>query len=300
MSAAPSGLQWREGKENRADYVVHSRERERDKEYELGSALAVAGGMPRSSSERERARQQALDYERDRRERERMEYERREREHEREREEHQERERRSRERERERQDHLEQERERGAEDADNEHEHVPFRNQQQTKQQNGPVNAERPAPPPPVLDQRNGLAGASTGGVGARERRYLTVSLLVADCLGLSTHRTVQVRKRQYMRLECIGRGGSSRVFKAVDESTHKICAIKRVSLERADADTIKGYQNEIQLLLRLKGKPGIIDLVDYESNTRKNFIMLVSAFRKVLLIRMVTCGYPGPRARRS
>ena len=65
-------------------------------------------------------------------------------------------------------------------------------------------------------------------------------------------------------------------MFKALDESNNKVCAIKRVSLERADADTIKGYQNEIQLLLRLKGKPGIIDLVDYESNTRKNVIMLV------------------------
>lgn len=77
--------------------------------------------------------------------------------------------------------------------------------------------------------------------------------------------------------MDCIGRGGSSRVYKALDESTNKVCAIKRVSLERADADTIKGYQNEIQLLLRLKGKPGIIDLIDYESNVRKNVIMLVS-----------------------
>lgn len=85
-----------------------------------------------------------------------------------------------------------------------------------------------------------------------------------------------QVRKKNYLRLDCVGRGGTSRVYRALDESTNKICAIKRVTLERADADTIKGYQNEIQLLLRLKGKPGIIDLIDHESNTKKNFIMLV------------------------
>jgi len=46
--------------------------------------------------------------------------------------------------------------------------------------------------------------------------------------------------------------------------------------LERADAETIQGYQNEIQLLNRLSGQPGIIKLIDFESNVKKNTTMLV------------------------
>lgn len=274
-SVAPViGSEWRAGKENRVDNVAYYRERDRDWEHGAGSAvLAVAGIMPRPSSER--ARQPTVDHESDRREREGVEYERREHERERERGDYEEKERRA--RERGWQHRLEQECERGREDVDNAYEHVLPRNQQQVKQQSASVNAERPAPPPPASDQRNALTGASTGPPGAKEKRHLIVSLLLQFPRCKALINLTQVRKKQYMRLECIGRGGSSRVYKAVDESTHKICAIKRVSLERADADTIKGYQNEIQLLLRLKGKPGIIDLIDYESNTRKNFIMLVS-----------------------
>lgn len=72
-------------------------------------------------------------------------------------------------------------------------------------------------------------------------------------------------------------------MFKVVDESSDRLCAIKRVSLERADPDTVKGYMNEVQLLLRLKGKPGIIDLIDHESNPRKNYILLVSQEKLML-----------------
>jgi serine/threonine-protein kinase TTK/MPS1 len=46
----------------------------------------------------------------------------------------------------------------------------------------------------------------------------------------------------------------------------NEIFAIKRVSLEKADGETIKGYMNEIALLKRLNGNNRIIRLIDSEA----------------------------------
>jgi serine/threonine-protein kinase TTK/MPS1 len=46
----------------------------------------------------------------------------------------------------------------------------------------------------------------------------------------------------------------------------NEILAIKRVSLEKADPETLKGYMNEIGLLKRLAGNNRIIRLVDSEA----------------------------------
>jgi serine/threonine-protein kinase TTK/MPS1 len=48
----------------------------------------------------------------------------------------------------------------------------------------------------------------------------------------------------------------------------NEILAIKRVSLEKADSETVKGYMNEIALLKRLGGNSRIIRLVDSEART--------------------------------
>lgn len=61
-----------------------------------------------------------------------------------------------------------------------------------------------------------------------------------------------------------IGKGGSSRVYRVMT-STNEIFAIKRVSLDKTDADTMSGYMNEIALLKRLDGNNRIIRLVDSE-----------------------------------
>jgi len=61
-----------------------------------------------------------------------------------------------------------------------------------------------------------------------------------------------------------IGKGGSSRVYRVMNTSS-EIYAIKRVSLDKTDADTMGGYMNEIALLKRLDGNNRIIRLVDSE-----------------------------------
>src|SRR5260221_8253329 len=61
-----------------------------------------------------------------------------------------------------------------------------------------------------------------------------------------------------------IGKGGSSRVYRVMNNA-NEIYAIKRVSLDRTDQETMSGYMNEIALLKRLEGNHRIIRLIDSE-----------------------------------
>lgn len=76
-----------------------------------------------------------------------------------------------------------------------------------------------------------------------------------------------------------IGKGGSSRVYRVMN-GANEIYAIKRVSLDKTDAETMSGYMNEIALLKRLEGNSRIIRLVDSEvragSGGTKGHLMLV------------------------
>jgi serine/threonine-protein kinase TTK/MPS1 len=74
------------------------------------------------------------------------------------------------------------------------------------------------------------------------------------------------VSKKAYARLDLIGKGGSSRVYRVMNNA-NEIYAIKWVSLDKTDAETMSGYMNEIALLKRLSGNSmsRIIELVDRE-----------------------------------
>jgi serine/threonine-protein kinase TTK/MPS1 len=76
--------------------------------------------------------------------------------------------------------------------------------------------------------------------------------------------RNLVVSKKAYARLDLIGKGGSSRVYRVMNNA-NEIYAIKRVSLDKTDAETMNGYMNEIALLKRLNGNSRIIRLVDSE-----------------------------------
>jgi serine/threonine-protein kinase TTK/MPS1 len=61
-----------------------------------------------------------------------------------------------------------------------------------------------------------------------------------------------------------IGKGGSSRVYRVLNHA-NEVYAIKRVTLESIDTETLSGYMNEIALLRRLDGNNRIIRLIDSE-----------------------------------
>ena len=121
----------------------------------------------------------------------------------------------------------------------------------------------RPAPPPPpkmsVLDAATSKAGAATT-TQAKQRRNV-----------------LKVNGKCYTRLDCLGRGGSAKVYRVTAENGNML-ALKRVSLENADEATIKGYRGEIDLLSKLANVERVINLFDYELNDEKQVLTLVSS----------------------
>lgn len=105
----------------------------------------------------------------------------------------------------------------------------------------------------------------------------LIVSTLHTDLqLKTLTTRVLQVGGKAYQRLDLIGKGGSSRVYRVISPD-NGIYALKRVDLENADQRTIDGYKNEIALLKRLEGNRRIIRLIEFDTTSSKKKLMMVS-----------------------
>ena len=87
--------------------------------------------------------------------------------------------------------------------------------------------------------------------------------------LNLSTFETqnkdiVQIDGSIYRKIGKIGSGGSSDVYKALDEN-NQIRAIKRVNLSEIDQKQAEDFKNEIHYLEKLKGNERIIELFGWE-----------------------------------
>lgn len=105
-------------------------------------------------------------------------------------------------------------------------------------------------------------------------------------------NRHMVVNKKAYARLDMIGKGGSSRVFRVLNHA-NELYAIKRVSLDKTDAETMNGYMNEIALLKRLEGNSRIIRLIDSELKAgpggSKGHLLLVMECGEIDLARLLT-----------
>ncbi|CAM1507106.1 Fc.00g067470.m01.CDS01 [Cosmosporella sp. VM-42] len=119
----------------------------------------------------------------------------------------------------------------------------------------------RAAPPPPpkmsVLEAATTTAGAATT-TQVKQRRNV-----------------LKVNGKAYTRLDCLGRGGSAKVYRVTAENG-KMFALKRVALENADEGTIRGYKGEIDLLTKLSGVERVINLFDWEMNSEKQVLSLL------------------------
>ncbi|KAA1118842.1 Dual-specificity kinase, spindle pole body (SPB) duplication and spindle checkpoint function [Puccinia graminis f. sp. tritici] len=81
----------------------------------------------------------------------------------------------------------------------------------------------------------------------------------------------------EYSRQCVIGRGGSSKVFRAgMTDGSPKMVAIKVVGLKQADEQTYQTFCNEIALLERLKGHDRIINLIDSSMDNLQRKVWLV------------------------
>ncbi|KAF9922614.1 Dual-specificity kinase, spindle pole body (SPB) duplication and spindle checkpoint function [Linnemannia zychae] len=103
----------------------------------------------------------------------------------------------------------------------------------------------------------------------------------------LGPRHVMMVNNRPYTRLQQVGKGGSSRVFKVLS-SYSKIMALKKVTFDRADQAAIDGYVNEVRLLLRLNKNPRIVKFFDAEINHQKNYLCLVMEYGEIDLANML------------
>jgi hypothetical protein len=86
----------------------------------------------------------------------------------------------------------------------------------------------------------------------------------------------VTINNNAYQRLECIGRGGSCRVYRVMSEN-FKVWALKKVSLADADEQAVRGFKGEIELLRRLANVDRVVQLRDWEVNEAKQTLSLVN-----------------------
>lgn len=141
------------------------------------------------------------------------------------------------------------------------------------RSQNTPL---RPAPPPPkmtVLDTVTATAGAASASQSKKKRNYISVN------------------GKLFTRMDCIGRGGSAKVYRVMAEN-YKVFALKRVSLEDVDEMAIHGYKGEIELLRKLEKVDRVIRLFDYEINDERQTLSILmemgeSDFSRVLNLQL-------------
>ncbi|KAE9404040.1 kinase-like protein [Gymnopus androsaceus JB14] len=102
----------------------------------------------------------------------------------------------------------------------------------------------------------------------------------------------IQVNKKVYARLDLIGKGGSSRVFRVITYA-NELFALKKVALDKTDSETMAGYMNEIALLKRLEGNSRIIRLIDSEVKPgpggNKGHLYLVMECGEIDLARLIS-----------
>eukprot|EP01105_Mastigella_eilhardi_P004310 TRINITY_DN1572_c0_g1_i5.p1 TRINITY_DN1572_c0_g1~~TRINITY_DN1572_c0_g1_i5.p1 ORF type:complete len:588 (+),score=137.38 TRINITY_DN1572_c0_g1_i5:13-1776(+) len=98
----------------------------------------------------------------------------------------------------------------------------------------------------------------------------------------------VYVEGRPYMKLEVIGKGGSSKVYKVLDQS-YQIFALKHVSLHEGDPATLLNYENEIAILRRLQRYHCVIRLVASEVLREQQCINIVLEYGETDLAKLLS-----------
>lgn len=96
------------------------------------------------------------------------------------------------------------------------------------------------------------------------------------------------VNGKHFTRMDCIGRGGSSRVYRVMAEN-YKIFALKKVNLEDQDEMAVRGYKGEIDLLRKLENVDRVVRLFDYEINEEKHTLQVLMEMGESDLNRVLT-----------
>lgn len=84
----------------------------------------------------------------------------------------------------------------------------------------------------------------------------------------------ITVNDTEYEKIELLGRGGSSKVYK-VKGPSNKIYALKRVAFDEFDETSIESFKGEISLLEKLRNQDRVVQLFDYEMNSGLLYLIM-------------------------
>ena len=129
-----------------------------------------------------------------------------------------------------------------------------------------PVPAPAPSPAPPPSST------STTSSAAPQPARGTT------NALGVPATNCFVINGRSFVKLEVVGKGGSSKVYKVMAPN-RKIYACKRIRFRGEPQSTIDSYVNEITLLKRLQGHDNIISLLDSEVKVKENEIFLIMEY---------------------
>eukprot|EP01135_Chromosphaera_perkinsii_P003289 Nk52_evm64s239 gene=Nk52_evmTU64s239 len=127
----------------------------------------------------------------------------------------------------------------------------------------------------PMNDDPSSMNSNSSARSASKSKSVSIPAPTPAPTFALGIPPDIVVNGKGYYKLEVVGKGGSSKVYKVIGPDK-KVCAIKHVRLQGADSATIDSYINEITLLEKLQGKPFIIKLYESEVNRAGNSIYIV------------------------
>ncbi|KAG5519648.1 hypothetical protein PMAC_001803 [Pneumocystis sp. 'macacae'] len=102
------------------------------------------------------------------------------------------------------------------------------------------------------------------------------------------------VNSRPYNRLDLIGRGGSSKVFRVMDQN-NKMFALKKVHFDREDKHAVVNFKDEIELLKKLSGHERIIKLYDSEINDAKGYLTMILEIGEIDLSHLLVKQHQRP-----
>ena len=144
----------------------------------------------------------------------------------------------------------------------------PSRKPLAAKSNNTPLRP--PPPPPPKMSMLEAATTTSAANAKRKPRNMISVN------------------GKHFTRMECIGRGGSGRVYRVMAEN-FKLFALKSVSLEDLDELTIRGFKGEIELLKKLQDVDRVVRLYDYEINEEKKVLRVLMDIGELDLRKILT-----------
>jgi len=76
--------------------------------------------------------------------------------------------------------------------------------------------------------------------------------------------KAIIINGNEYEKLELLGRGGSSKVYKVKSIKNTRLFAIKKVLFDQFDESCVKGFKGEIDLLFKLRHSERVVKLIDH------------------------------------